>query len=205
MSIKKIALGAIAALALLSAAAHAGGVFSQYPQVGNIQNTQNPPGPAYSTTCESFGNNSVCNQFQPYGPTALTGNEYIPADTGLPGGQNPQTITVPIILLGAGNTNYSTPLTGTTVTAAATDSTILLEPAGTIAALTVALPAATALKDGQTIRIASTQTITALTLTPGTGTTIANPGATALTVSATTAYNYELMYKASTAKWYRIQ
>jgi len=204
MSIKKILITAGLSLALV-AAAHAGGVFSQYPQVGNIQNTQNPPGPAYSTTCESTGNNGVCNQYQPFGPTTLTGNEYIPADTGNPGGQNPQTVTVPIILLGAGNTNYSTPLTGTTVTVAPTDSTVLVEPAGTIAALTVALPAASTLKDGQTLRVVSTQNITALTMTPGTGSTMANPGATALTVSGTTAYNYEFMYRVATAKWYRIQ
>ena len=204
MSVKKILIAAVTSFTLV-AAAHAGGVFSQYPQVGNIQNTQNPPGPAYSTTCESTGNNGVCNQFQPFGPTTLTGNEYIPADTGNPGGQNPQTVTVPIILLGAGNTNYSTPLTGTTVTVAPTDSTVLVEPAGTIAALTVALPAAATLKDGQTLRVVSTQNITALTMTPGTGSTMANPGATALTVSGTTAYNYEFMYRVATAKWYRIQ
>jgi len=204
MSIKKILITAGLSLSLV-AAAHAGGVFSQYPQVGNIQNTQNPPGPAYSTTCESTGNNGVCNQYQPFGPSTLTGNEYIPADTGLHGGQNPQTVTVPIILLGAGNTNYSTPLTGTTVTVAPTDSTVLVEPAGTIAALTVALPAASTLKDGQTLRVVSTQNITALTMTPGTGSTMANPGATALTVSGTTAYNYEFMYRVATAKWYRIQ
>jgi hypothetical protein len=168
MSIKKIALGVACSLLLCCPQLPMLVVYSRSTLRSATSRTRKTLlARAYSTTCESFGNNSVCNQYQPYGPTALTGNEYIPADTGLPGGQNPQTVTVPVILLGAGNTNYSTPLTGTTVTAAATDSTILLEPAGTIAALTVALPAAAALKDGQTLRIASTQTITALTLTPG--------------------------------------
>lgn len=67
----------------------AGGAYQNFPIVGV---------PA-DTDCQSYGNNNVCNQYRPAGPTALTGNEIMPADTGLPGGQNPQTVDIPVGLL----------------------------------------------------------------------------------------------------------
>lgn len=74
-------------------AAMAGGAYQNFPIVGVPANTD----------CQSYGNNNVCNQYRPAGPNYITGNEIIPADTQLPGGQNPQTVDIPVSMLGVGN------------------------------------------------------------------------------------------------------
>jgi len=56
---------------------------------------------------------------------------------------------------------FAAPLTGTTVTVTLGNTWLLLSPAGTIAALTVVLPAGV---DGQEVLVTSTQIITALTV-----------------------------------------
>lgn len=168
-----------------AASAFAGGAFSQYPQVGVPANTD----------CLSFGNNGVCNQFRPAGPNNLVGGAVVPSDTNLPNGQNPQTVLIPAVLTGS-TTQDAAPLTGTTVALVPGTAKLLLDPAATIAALTVTLPAATALVDGEELSITSSQTVTALTVTPGTGSTLA---ATVTTVGAGAPVN--LVYHAATAKW----
>lgn len=193
---KKLGLG-LAILVISAVNAFAGGAFNQYPEIGTTQNTVNPPGPGYSTVCTSFGNNNVCNQYQPwYGPT-VPPLAYVPADTGLPGGQNPQTVTIPATLMGA-TTQDAAPLTGTTVTMNTGVVKLLLDPAGTIAALTVVMPTlANGLLDGQELQVSSTQTVTSLTFTPGTGVTVASTNPT--TVGPNAPVN--LIYHAATAKW----
>lgn len=86
---RKLGLSSLIVAATISAAL-AGGAYSNFPVVGV---------PA-DTDCQSFGNNGVCNQYRPAGPTALTGNEIVPADTQNPGGQNPQTVDIPVYLIG---------------------------------------------------------------------------------------------------------
>jgi hypothetical protein len=100
-----------AALIATCAIAWALGPFSSYPVVGDTA----------GTTCLSFGNNAVCNQFRPAGPAVLTGNEIIPADTQL-SSQNPVTVAIPTNLLGNGYGNttiFST--TGTTAAVVVAD------------------------------------------------------------------------------------
>lgn len=135
---------------------------------------------------------------------SATGLETASFDTNAASGVAPQTAKVSTLQLGAGATQFSVPLTGFSITVAAGTSAIVLDPAGTLATGTIVLPAATALVDGQTLRIVSSQTVTALTLTPGSGTTVAQ-SPTALTVSATVSYGYELIYVLSQTKWYRAQ
>lgn len=67
----------------------AGGAFSQFPILGVPANTN----------CLSFGNNGVCNQYSPAGPTTTTGNETIPMDSNLPNGQQPSTFLAPLSAL----------------------------------------------------------------------------------------------------------
>jgi hypothetical protein len=86
----KTTLAIIAAAMLASVAAYAGGAFNGYPTVGD-------PG---NTVCLSYGNGGVCNQYSPAGPTSVPGGAVIPADSGLPGGQYPQTVNIPVGLLG---------------------------------------------------------------------------------------------------------
>jgi hypothetical protein len=83
--LKKLGLSSLA-LALTASLALAGGVFSQFPILGVPD----------STNCLSFGNNGVCNQYSPTGPTATTGNETILLDSNLPNGQQPSSFLAPL-------------------------------------------------------------------------------------------------------------
>lgn len=94
--------------------------------------------------------------------------------------------------------SYFTPLTGTTVqcpSGSAATSDVIIDPAGTLAALTIALP--TTPIDGQNVVIPTTQTITALTVTAATGTVLNAPA----TLTAGQAIEYK--YIASPNKWVR--
>lgn len=119
--IKKLGLG-ILGLSLTAAIAMADGAFQGYPLVGDTA----------GTTCLSFGNNGVCNQFRPAGPAALTGNEQIPADSG--SSNQPFTVLIPSNLFGngyGGATVFST--TGTTAAVVVADgvSNFIYTGAGT--------------------------------------------------------------------------
>lgn len=87
--------------------------------------------------------------------------------------------------------NVSTPTTGQTVVMSSTTSNNIVNPAGTIAALTVTMPANPV--DGQVCRILFTQTVTTLTLTGCT------PAIT--TVSAGTTLTFRRSTASST--WFR--
>lgn len=184
---KKLIFAGLVTLGVVSVA-YAAGLFQGYPIAG---------GPSY---CNSLVN-GVCNQTIAAGP-ATTGSELIPADTRLPNGQNPQTVLVPITVLRGGLTTLATPLTGASITTTAQTSKLLLNPAGTIAALTIVLPAGSTLIDGQTLDVGSSQIVTALTLTSGTGTSIVG-GPTTIAAPG----GFTLAYKASSATegtWYRL-
>ncbi len=195
MKLSRWIAGAVALLGV-SSAALAAGMFANLPVVG---------GAAY---CALFAGDGVtCSANVPAGPSALTGNEKIPADTQLSGGVSPQTVLIDVSTLGAGPTQYSTPLTGVTQAVAAGTRQVVLEPAGTIAAHTLTLAPASQLTEGQRLGICSTQTVTSLTITAGSGTTVSTPP-TILTIPATTgaaASCVEFIYVASVAKWLRVQ
>ena len=111
----------ILAVGLTASAALGAGYYSGLPGVGVSANTN----------CLSYGNNNVCNQYQPAGPATLTGNEQIPADTGL---NNPATVLIPSNLFGNGYGNttiFST--TGTTAAVVVADgvSNFIYTGAGT--------------------------------------------------------------------------
>src|SRR5512147_1331202 len=121
---KKLGLAAVGLL-LSGAAAYAGGAFSQYPIVGVPDNT----------ACQSYGNNGVCNQYNPAGPDGIDGSWVVPTDTGYPNGRNPQTVTTPLALLGFNSRlnlaiggDFTTNLwqRGTTPVSAATPSTTVM-------------------------------------------------------------------------------
>jgi hypothetical protein len=76
-----------------------------------------------------------------------------------------------LALEGVSSLQYSAPVTGATVALESTTSNLIVNPAGTIAALTITLPAAS---DGKIFTISSSQIITALTLTPAGSDTIKN-------------------------------
>lgn len=187
-------IGLLAVILTVSVtAALAGGMFQNYPVVGA----------SATAFCSLFGGNgTTCVEFTPAGPSVVTGNELVPADTQLANGSSPQTVRLPMAALNALPYQYATPLAAATVVSAKTTGTMLLDPAGTLATLTVTLPPSPI--DGQHWNLASSQTITALTLNTSDSSTISN-NPTVLTVSTTTSYGYTFVYRAANTKWFRAQ
>lgn len=192
-------LGGIAALFAVALAIPvafgAQGAFANWPVVG---------GAAY---CALFaGDGTTCVGNVPAGPTIVTGNERYPADTVLPNGQSPQTVRVPSAAIGVGPYQYNAPVTTASITVLPTTRRLIIDPAGTIAALTVVFPAATLLVDNQTVGLCSTQVVTALTMTAGSGTTLLNaPTALAIPPATGAGTCYEWTYRLANTSWYRTQ
>lgn len=189
----KVSLAILACLATGFALA---GIWNNtYPIVGGA-----------SFSCGSV--NAVSNCTIAAGPTALTGNETIPADTNLSGGRNPQSVQIPVLQLGAGLTTYNVPVTGDSVTITNLTRQLMINPAGTIANFTIVFPAATTLTAAanQRFGFCTTQIVSTLTLTAGSGTTIAN-GPTAMLVPVATgaASCVAWIYQLSSTTWFRVQ
>lgn len=191
---------ALAALAIASSVVFAAGLFPGFPIVGGASYCSS------QSTSGVPGTTAVCNATVPAGPTALTGTELIPADTGLASGQQPQTVSLTPAVLGAGPHQYAAPLTGASLTVTAAQRRLILEPAGTIAALTVVMPAATGLVSNQLFGICTTQIVTSLTVTAGSGTTVLNaPSALLVPVATGGASCVEWVYRLTNTSWYRVQ
>lgn len=92
----------------------------------------------------------------------------------------------------------TTPVTTNTVTFAATQQVALIVPAGTIAALTLTLPACAAANDGDERYAIFSQIVTTLTTNAAAGSVVGNPAAAAVGISQ----NYHC-YGADTT-WYRM-
>lgn len=204
--LKKLGLG-LFALAISASGAlaqyttQAGGTGAGYP-------TLNVPA---DTQCLRFGNNGVCSAYAPAGPTSITGFETVIGDTHTAAGGVPQTMNIPLTGIGAGKLTVSAPLTGATLTLDAQTRQLIVNPAGTIAALTVNMPAASAtMVDGSRIGICGTQVVTALTLGAGTGNTFNPTQPTAMLVPVVTgaASCFEFIYSKTSATagvWFRTQ
>lgn len=96
-------------------------------------------------------------------------------------------------LAGNARIQYSAPLTGASVALASTTDILIIEPAGTIAELTITLPAAV---DGKVIALSSTQIVSSLTLT-------ANGSDSVVTGLSALAVGIALRLVARSTKWYR--
>lgn len=94
---------------------------------------------------------------------------------------------------------YLAPLTGFTLALTPLQSAVSLNPAGTIAAGTVTLPATTV--DGKVASIFTSNTITALTINTTNSATFVPAVVTTLTAGSTVSYVYD---KANN-QWHRIQ
>lgn len=128
---KKIGITLAALIAAVTVSYAASGVWTFLPKVTGD-----------GTACLSYGNNSVCNQYQPAGPSTLTGNETFPADTN--SSNQPYTVTIPTNLFGGaygGNTVFST--TGTTAAVVVGDgiANYIYTGAGTATFTSFKLPA----------------------------------------------------------------
>jgi hypothetical protein len=199
-------------LALLALAALAGASYAQYTTQAGGQGAGLPTVdvPA-DTQCLRYGNGGVCSAYAPAGPTAITGYETVIGDTHSAAGSVPQTVNIPLTAIGGGKLTVSAPLTGATINLDAQTRQLIVNPAGTIAALTVNMPAASAtMVNGSRIGICGTQVVTALTLGGGTGNTFSPTQPTAMLVPVVTgaASCFEFIYSKTSATagvWYRTQ
>jgi len=98
--------------------------------------------------------------------------------------------------------SYQAPATGFSITIGNGVYSLILDPLATLATGTITMPAAPV--DGQVVRIGSSQTITALTVSPNTGQSIKN-APTIFTVTLTGDQGYEFLYRAANTTWYRLQ
>lgn len=208
-----LAVGLVAASTVAVVAA---GNYSTYPIVGgasfcvstvgvNGQQGNTGQGGGAAGTAGAY-----CAQTVPAGPSIVTGNELVPADTAQAGGAPPQTVVLPMASLNALPLTYSTiALTAQTITPAATSGGVFVHSTavgGTITALTINLPAAPI--DGQQFAISADNTISTLTVQtnnlPNASTTIKN-NPTVLTVSTTASFGYRFWYNAANNVWSRLQ
>lgn len=183
----------IAALAFIGVALAQSGVQSGLPVIG---------GASY---CASY-NNNVCTSTIPAGPTAVTGNETVAVQTNLSQGQFPQSAAMSMRSLNAAPIALNTCAAAAcgSVTIAGNSGGVMLTYSTTIDSATVVLPALTAAMYGQRVSIGASHTVTALTVSAGSGTTLAVSTPTALTASATAPQGYEFVLM-SDNKWYRVR
>lgn len=95
--------------------------------------------------------------------------------------------------------SYQAPATGATVTIADTSDLAIIDPAATLAALTVRLPTCSATYDGKIARFSTSQAATALTMSATAGTVIGAPASLAPNAAA------GWICRGSSATWYRVQ
>ncbi len=196
---RKLAVGAALAAAFVAMVAvplaYAAGMFPGLPIVG---------GASYCSSYSGTTAGATCNVTVPAGPTVVTGNELIPADTQLASGRQPQTVLLSMASINALPYSYVVPSASLSLfTISATTGKLIMNPAASITAVTITLPASTALVDGQTFEVSSSQVITTFTVTAGSGTTVSN-APTIITPSTTGAYGYKFIYVAAETKWFRL-
>jgi len=91
----------------------------------------------------------------------------------------------------------NTPTTGFSLTLGNSTTTLLLKPAGTLATGTVVLPAAPV--DGQIARVLSSQTVSALTVSPSAGQSVSGAPST-----VGPAAPFSMIYDLASTTWYRM-
>ena len=186
----------------LTTLAFAAGLWPDFPIVGGATYCA---GTSASATGTIIGIVTGCPNQVPAGPTVVTGNEQIPADTRLAGGAAPQTVLIPMASLNALPIQFFTATTAAAynVSAANNSGGVCFNGTGTMTAANVTLPASPI--DGQQYRICANATITTVTVTPGVGATLAQTTPTVLTASATVPEGYAFIYHAATTSWFRLQ
>lgn len=97
----------------------------------------------------------------------------------------------------SGTSSYYQPLTGSTITTPSGIESIICDPAGTIAALTLSLP--TQVINGQPVYFNTTQAITALTVSAVSPTSVSNGASISLPAGGAVGFRYV----ASKNTWYR--
>lgn len=204
---KKIGLSVFALIATVGLALAASGLYMNYPVVnGN------------GTVCTSFGNNGVCNQFQPVGPTFLQGTETFLADTNYVNAQGlqsqPVDIAIPTSLIGNGygGTTVNTTTGAQTPAVANSISTYIYAGAGAATFTTFTFPPNPFQNQKLCLVNAGTGIVTLSSLLVGTtgqvfvGTTPTSlPVATAVGTAGTVTLGTNCwLYNLTNTTWYRV-
>ena len=200
--LKKLGLATLAIVACIGVAFSQSNYWPSLPIVGSA---------AY---CSATGNNSVCTNTVPAGPTTVTGNENLPANTNLSSGQ-PQNVLMPMAMLNALPVTFVTATTSAAVSgiSASNVSGGVVYYYATAAAITsanITLPVSPL--QGQRYVVASNRTISSLNVSAGAGSTMAeNTGGTVIllrTLSSVT-FNpgvqagFEFIYDKANTRWSR--
>lgn len=196
MKLKRSLLAALGILAVVAVPALAG-LWPNLPILGRA---------AYCASFATGTGGQVCASTVPAGPASITGNEFVPADTNLSQGRNPQTIAIPVNALNAGPMSYVT-LTPVTASNAISPTTnyggVIIVGSAALSATTFQMPQSPF--DGQQYKVSSTQTIATASFNAFPGTATISNAPTAITVSTTGPYGYEFRYRGATNTWYRLQ
>lgn len=199
MRLKRFLLAVVALIATAGAVA----IAQQFPNLPTLS------GPSYCAGFSTGPTGQVCSVTVPAGPTSVTGNETIPGDTNAPGGQQPQTVKIPITVFGGGATQVVT--TNANVALADGVSTLISnQGAATIALINLPINP----KDGQTVRIVNAGsgvlTLTSIAVGVGSGDTIvqgAAPASLAIQTNnavAAAASSVAYRFNAANSTWYRL-
>jgi len=186
---------ALGLLALVATPVLAAGLWPNLPIVG---------GASYCGGFSTGVSGQVCTTTVPAGPSIVTGNETIPADTNAAQGVAPQTVKLTLGSLNALPVAYTnlTPATASnSLSPAANTGGLIVIGTAALSATTIQLPPSPI--DGQEFKLSSTQTIASLTVN-AVGATVSN-APTAMTVSTTGPYGYLFRYRANGAVWYRLK
>lgn len=192
----RLALASFVLVAFAAVAVAQQGFWPNWPIVG---------GASYS--CGTTNGVQTCTV--PAGPTIVTGNEQVPANTELSQGRSPQNVLLPLASLNALPYTFTDYTGGTTGPSAAAISASNVTggayfiSGSTITVANVTLPLAPIY--GQEFVIGSSVTLTALKVSvhPSSTATISN-APTVLTISTTGTYGYKFRYYGTGNKWYRI-
>lgn len=192
----KIGLASFALIAFASFASAQMGLWSNFPIIGG------------SSYCSATGNNGVCTNTVPAGPSAVTGNETIPANTNLSGGRSPQTALMSMADLNSLPLSFvtvTTPPAG--ISASSVSGGVVYTSTTTITSANITLPSSPI--QGQQYRVSSNRTITTLNVSAASGDSMAtNTTPTALTTSTTSPQGYTFVCDkagGSTCTWHRLQ
>jgi hypothetical protein len=199
MKLKHLGLAA-AGLIAITTGAYAAGLWPDFPVVGSASYCA---GTSSSATGTIIGAVTGCPNTVPAGPTIVTGNEQIPADTRLGSGAAPQTVLITMASLNALPIQVYTVTSTANISAANNSGGVCFTYSTTITAANITLPLSPI--DGQQYAVCSDHTITTLVVAAGTGTTLAATTPTVLTASTTAPQGYRFLYNAALTKWIKLQ
>lgn len=178
-------------------AAYAAGLWDTFPVIGQA---------AQCSSTSTGVSGQVCTTTTPAGPSIVTGNETVPADTNLQQGLNPATVQIPMASFNALPLAYvalGPTASALTTTATSIQGGFIITAAATLTpTIGIVLPPSPI--DGQQFRLTANQTINTLNIVGSGSATVSNTPVS-LTPSTTAPFGYAFRYRASNTNWYRTQ